>query len=140
MNKGGDNRNNRTENHDCLATISSLPARASTRRKALAERPPLDCRAPRAPADAAIPAGVRAAWMGSAVQVFTMNRMPAPTRPLALSAAGGAAPSVRECVDRVLRLLSVGSKRFLTSKVDRSVTGLIAQQQTVGPLQASRWR
>jgi phosphoribosylformylglycinamidine (FGAM) synthase-like enzyme len=94
----------------------------------------------RAPADAAIPAGVRAAWMGSAVQVFTMNRMPAPTKPLALSAAGGAAPSVRECVDRVLRLLSVGSKRFLTSKVDRSVTGLIAQQQTVGPLQASRWR
>jgi phosphoribosylformylglycinamidine synthase len=38
-------------------------------------------------------------------------------------------------LDRVLRLLSVGSKRFLTSKVDRSVTGLIAQQQCVGPLQ-----
>lgn len=36
--------------------------------------------------------------------------------------------------DRVLRLLSVGSKRFLTNKVDRSVTGLIAQQQCVGPL------
>lgn len=35
---------------------------------------------------------------------------------------------------RVLRLLSVGSKRFLTTKVDRSVTGLIAQQQCVGPL------
>jgi len=35
----------------------------------------------------------------------------------------------------VLRLLSVGSKRFLTNKVDRSVTGLIAQQQCVGPLQ-----
>lgn len=35
----------------------------------------------------------------------------------------------------VLRLLSVGSKRFLTSKVDRSVTGLIAQQQCCGPLQ-----
>jgi phosphoribosylformylglycinamidine synthase len=28
----------------------------------------------------------------------------------------------------------VGSKRFLTNKVDRSVTGLIAQQQCVGPL------
>lgn len=35
----------------------------------------------------------------------------------------------------VLCLLSVGSKRFLTSKVDRSVTGLIAQQQCCGPLQ-----
>jgi phosphoribosylformylglycinamidine synthase len=34
----------------------------------------------------------------------------------------------------VLTSLSVGSKRFLTSKVDRSVTGLIAQQQCVGPL------
>jgi len=28
---------------------------------------------------------------------------------------------------------SVGSKRFLTTKVDRSVTGLVAQQQCVGP-------
>jgi phosphoribosylformylglycinamidine synthase len=37
-------------------------------------------------------------------------------------------------LDRVLRLLSVGSKRFLTNKVDRSVTGLVAQQQCVGPL------
>lgn len=43
--------------------------------------------------------------------------------------------SVTEALDRVLRLLSVGSKRFLTSKVDRCVTGLIAQQQCVGPLQ-----
>eukprot|EP00448_Togula_jolla_P003612 CAMPEP_0170614120 /NCGR_PEP_ID=MMETSP0224-20130122/24630_1 /TAXON_ID=285029 /ORGANISM="Togula jolla, Strain CCCM 725" /LENGTH=1283 /DNA_ID=CAMNT_0010939755 /DNA_START=66 /DNA_END=3917 /DNA_ORIENTATION=+ len=34
----------------------------------------------------------------------------------------------------VLRLVSVCSKRFLTNKVDRSVTGLIAQQQCVGPL------
>jgi phosphoribosylformylglycinamidine synthase len=38
------------------------------------------------------------------------------------------------CLGRVLRLLSVGSKRFLTNKVDRAVTGLIAQQQCVGPL------
>ncbi|GJM96399.1 hypothetical protein PR202_ga13229 [Eleusine coracana subsp. coracana] len=36
---------------------------------------------------------------------------------------------------RVLRLLSVCSKRFLTPKVDRTVTGLVAHQQTVGPLQ-----
>ncbi|KKM88326.1 hypothetical protein LCGC14_1259840, partial [marine sediment metagenome] len=34
----------------------------------------------------------------------------------------------------VFRLESVGSKRFLTNKVDRSVTGLIVQQQCVGPL------
>jgi len=43
--------------------------------------------------------------------------------------------SVRDALDRVLRLVSVGSKRFLTNKVDRSVTGLVAQQQCVGPLQ-----
>ena len=43
--------------------------------------------------------------------------------------------TVKEALERVLRLLSVGSKRFLTTKVDRSVTGLIAQQQCVGPLQ-----
>lgn len=42
---------------------------------------------------------------------------------------------IREALDRVLRLVSVGSKRFLTSKVDRSVTGLIVRQQCVGPLQ-----
>ncbi|TDH67925.1 hypothetical protein CCR75_004369 [Bremia lactucae] len=43
--------------------------------------------------------------------------------------------TLRDALDRVLRLVSVGSKRFLTTKVDRSVSGLIAQQQTVGPLQ-----
>ncbi len=42
--------------------------------------------------------------------------------------------TVRDALDRVLRLVSVGSKRFLTSKVDRSVTGLIARQQCAGPL------
>src|SRR3989337_147975 len=42
---------------------------------------------------------------------------------------------VRDSLEKVLRLVSVGSKRFLTNKVDRSVTGLIAQQQCVGPLQ-----
>lgn len=40
-----------------------------------------------------------------------------------------------DALDRVLSLMSIGSKRFLTTKVDRSVTGLVAQQQTVGPLQ-----
>ncbi len=43
--------------------------------------------------------------------------------------------TVREALDRVLRLLSVGSKRFLTTKVDRAVTGLIARQPCAGPLQ-----
>ena len=42
--------------------------------------------------------------------------------------------TVASALDRVLRLLSVGSKRFLTSKVDRAVTGLIAQQPCVGAL------
>ncbi len=42
---------------------------------------------------------------------------------------------VPKALDRVLRLLSVGSKRFLTTKVDRSVTGLVARQQCAGPLQ-----
>ncbi len=41
---------------------------------------------------------------------------------------------ITEALDRVLRLLSVGSKRFLTSKVDRSVTGLIVRQQCCGPV------
>ena len=39
-----------------------------------------------------------------------------------------------EALSKVLRLPSVASKRFLTSKVDRSVSGLVAQQQCVGPL------
>lgn len=42
--------------------------------------------------------------------------------------------SVSEALRRVLRLPSVASKRYLTNKVDRSVTGLVAQQQCVGPL------
>ncbi len=43
--------------------------------------------------------------------------------------------TVPSALDRVLRLLSVGSKRFLTTKVDRAVTGLVARQQCAGPLQ-----
>ena len=37
-------------------------------------------------------------------------------------------------LENVFKLISVGSKRFLTNKVDRSVTGLIAQQQCCGPV------
>jgi len=43
--------------------------------------------------------------------------------------------SVSDALHDVLRLVSVGSKRFLTNKVDRAVTGLIVQQQCCGPLQ-----
>ena len=43
--------------------------------------------------------------------------------------------SVRDALYDVLRMVSVGSKRFLTNKVDRAVTGLIARQQCCGPLQ-----
>ena len=41
---------------------------------------------------------------------------------------------LEELLEKVLKNGTVGSKRFLTNKVDRSVTGLIAQQQCVGPL------
>eukprot|EP00924_Labyrinthula_sp_SR-Ha-C_P008968 snap_masked-scaffold_2-processed-gene-8.7-mRNA-1 protein AED:0.02 eAED:0.02 QI:0/0/0/1/1/1/3/0/1303 len=43
--------------------------------------------------------------------------------------------SVTSMIQKVFNLVSVGSKRFLTNKVDRSVSGLIVQQQCVGPLQ-----
>ncbi len=43
--------------------------------------------------------------------------------------------TVVDALHDVLRLVSVGSKRFLTSKVDRAVTGLVAQQQCCGALQ-----
>ena len=62
-------------------------------------------------------------------KVFKSDRQPSVLLPLKLPEV-----DVRSHLDRVLRLLSVGSKRFLTNKVDRSVTGLIAQQPCVGPL------
>jgi phosphoribosylformylglycinamidine synthase len=43
--------------------------------------------------------------------------------------------TIEDALPKVLRNLAVGSKRFLTNKVDRSVTGLVAQQQCCGPLQ-----
>ena len=64
-------------------------------------------------------------------KTFELNRIPPILAPLELPAG----LTVREALDRVLRLLSVGSKRFLTSKVDRCVTGLVARQQCAGPLQ-----
>ncbi len=64
-------------------------------------------------------------------KTFELERIPTVLQPLALPEG----LSFKAALERVLRLLSVGSKRFLTSKVDRSVTGLIAQQQCAGPLQ-----
>eukprot|EP00931_Biecheleriopsis_adriatica_P028850 TRINITY_DN1719_c0_g1_i3.p1 TRINITY_DN1719_c0_g1~~TRINITY_DN1719_c0_g1_i3.p1 ORF type:complete len:1345 (-),score=294.63 TRINITY_DN1719_c0_g1_i3:59-4039(-) len=66
-------------------------------------------------------------------KVFPMKRLYSkPPRALDLPAS----TTVEVALETgVLRLLAVGSKRFLTNKVDRSVTGQIAQQQCVGPLQ-----
>ncbi|XP_053825172.1 LOW QUALITY PROTEIN: phosphoribosylformylglycinamidine synthase, partial [Vidua macroura] len=63
---------------------------------------------------------------------FALSLSPLPRRPLSLPPA----LSVRAALERVLRLPAVGSKRYLTNKVSgsRSVTGLVAQQQCVGPL------
>jgi phosphoribosylformylglycinamidine synthase len=64
-------------------------------------------------------------------KTFYMERTSLHTQPLNLPEN----ITVMDALDRVLRLVSVGSKRFLTNKVDRSVTGLIARQQCCGPLQ-----
>merc|ERR1719162_1440224 len=64
-------------------------------------------------------------------KTFTDTRLERKLEPLKLPEN----TTVMNALDRVLRLLSVGSKRFLVHKVDRSVTGLCAQQQCVGPLQ-----
>lgn len=63
-------------------------------------------------------------------KTFSFDRTRPALAPLQLGKA-----TVKDALERVLRLVSVGSKRFLTSKVDRSVTGLIARQQCAGPLQ-----
>lgn len=64
-------------------------------------------------------------------KTFKLDRIKPKLEPLKLPQG----LTVKEALDRVLRLVSVGSKRFLTNKVDRSVTGLIARQQCAGPLQ-----
>lgn len=61
---------------------------------------------------------------------FFLQRNPPLLQPLALPPG----LSVRQALERVLRLPAVASKRYLTNKVDRSVGGLVAQQQCVGPL------
>ncbi|MFQ6045038.1 MAG: phosphoribosylformylglycinamidine synthase, partial [Gemmatimonadales bacterium] len=64
-------------------------------------------------------------------KTFELERIPPVLEPLRLPED----LTVESALERVLRLLSVGSKRFLTTKVDRSVTGLVVRQQCAGPLQ-----
>uniref|UniRef100_A0A8C1VAF0 Phosphoribosylformylglycinamidine synthase n=1 Tax=Cyprinus carpio TaxID=7962 RepID=A0A8C1VAF0_CYPCA len=61
---------------------------------------------------------------------FVLECMAVSLQPLSLPVG----LSVLPALERVLRLPAVASKRYLTNKVDRSVTGLVAQQQCVGPL------
>ena len=65
------------------------------------------------------------------VKTFEDNRVDPQLKPLDLPDG----LTVADALNDVLRLVSVGSKRFLTNKVDRAVTGLIARQQCCGPLQ-----
>ena len=64
-------------------------------------------------------------------KTFELQRVSSKHEPLQLPEG----LTIKEVLERVLRLPSIASKRFLTTKVDRSVTGLIAQQQCVGPNQ-----
>ena len=64
-------------------------------------------------------------------KTFEDNRRPLGGKPMDIPADLTVMSALRD----VLRLVSVGSKRFLTNKVDRAVTGLIVQQQCCGPLQ-----
>jgi phosphoribosylformylglycinamidine synthase len=55
-------------------------------------------------------------------------------RPLQQPPSSDTDIDLRADLRAVLGLVSVGSKAFLTNKVDRSVTGLVAAQPCVGPL------
>ncbi|WP_290647759.1 phosphoribosylformylglycinamidine synthase [Aquisalimonas sp.] len=59
-----------------------------------------------------------------------VTRIHAPRRPLALSGV-----RVDEAAERVLRLPAVAAKHFLITIGDRTVTGLVARDQMVGPWQ-----
>jgi phosphoribosylformylglycinamidine synthase len=60
---------------------------------------------------------------------YEFERRLRPLQPLVLPPAA----DLRRVLDSVLRLPGIGSKRFLTNKVDLDVTGLIIQRQLVGP-------
>ncbi len=51
------------------------------------------------------------------------------------SSALGLSVDINEVVDRVLRFPAVASKKFLITIGDRSITGLVVQEQMVGPYQ-----
>ncbi len=65
---------------------------------------------------------------GMPQKTFSSESVPLNLKPLELPVEA----SIIEMLERVSKLPSVGSKRFLTNKGDRSVTGLIAQQQCCG--------
>ncbi len=62
---------------------------------------------------------------------YKLDRIPRKLEPLKLPEG----LSAEEAARLIFLLPSVGSKGYLVRKVDRSVTGLIAQQQCCGPLQ-----
>ncbi|MFC1984755.1 AIR synthase-related protein, partial [Chloroflexota bacterium] len=62
---------------------------------------------------------------------YNLKRIPKKLKPLQIPDE----LSAEEATRLIFRLPAVGSKGFLVRKVDRSVTGLIAQQQCCGPLQ-----
>ncbi len=64
-------------------------------------------------------------------KTFEDKRIPLSAAPVTIKDG----TTVADALYDVFRLVSVGSKRFLTSKVDRAVTGLVARQQCCGPLQ-----
>ncbi|KAG8223734.1 hypothetical protein J437_LFUL003640 [Ladona fulva] len=63
-------------------------------------------------------------------KVFHLNHCVGISESLSLDHSG----VFQNVLYNILKLPSVASKRFLTTKVDRCVTGLVAQQQCVGPL------
>lgn len=64
-------------------------------------------------------------------KTFEFERLSRKFEPLAIPRDLTAA----QAIERTLGLLQVGSKRCFTRKVDRSVGGLVAQQQCCGPMQ-----
>lgn len=72
--------------------------------------------------------------LGNTMPQKTFQLHPLPTLQLPLRAPPQPTNYRENIIRKVLSLISVGSKRFLTNKVDRSVTGLVAQQQCVGSL------
>ncbi|MFZ4648429.1 MAG: phosphoribosylformylglycinamidine synthase [Patescibacteria group bacterium] len=67
---------------------------------------------------------------GMPQKTFYSSRLPLELKPLHLPSK----LAIGIALEHVLRLPSIGSKSYLINKVDRSVTGLIAQQQGCGPL------